>query len=76
MCVCAHTHTQLLNHVLFFWDPRTVVSVPGSSVNGILQVRILEWVAISFRGSSNPGLETHVSYMAGRFFTTEPPGNL
>ena len=57
MCVCAHTHTQLLIHVLFFWDPRTVVSVPGSSVDGILQVRILEWVAISFRGSPNPGLE-------------------
>ena len=31
---------------------------PGSSVHGILQARILEWVAISFsRGSSNPGIE-------------------
>ena len=30
---------------------------PGSSVHGILQARILEWVAISFsRGSPNPGV--------------------
>ena len=33
-------------------------SPPGSSVHGILQARILEWVAISFsRGSSRPGIE-------------------
>ena len=35
---------------------------PGSSVQGILQVRILEWVAISSsRGSSRPRDGTHVS---------------
>ena len=35
---------------------------PGSSVHGILQARILEWVAISFsRGSSWPRDQTHVS---------------
>ena len=45
-------------------------SPPGSSVNGILQARILEWVAISFsRGSSQPRNRTWVSYNAGRFFT-------
>ena len=34
-------------------------NLPGSSVHGILQARILEWVAISFsRGSSDPGIET------------------
>ena len=33
-------------------------SPPGCSVHGILQARILEWVAISFsRGSSHPGIE-------------------
>ena len=37
-------------------------SPPGSSVHGILQARILEWVAISFsRGSSQPRDRTHVS---------------
>ena len=35
---------------------------PGSSVHGILQARILEWVAISFsRGSSQPRDQTRVS---------------
>ena len=48
---------------------------PGSSVHGILQARILEWVAISFsRGSSWPRVRTLVSCIVGRFFTTEPPG--
>ena len=37
-------------------------SPPGSSVHGILQARILEWVAIcSSRGSSSPRDETHIS---------------
>ena len=50
-------------------------SPPGSSVHGILQARILEWVAISFsRGSSQPGDRTQVSRIAGRRFTSEPPG--
>jgi len=50
-------------------------SPPGSSVNGILQARILEWVAISFsRGSSQPRDQTHVSCTVGGFFTSVPPG--
>ena len=45
-------------------------SPPGSSVHGILQARILEWVAISFsRGSSWLRDWTQVSCIAGRFFT-------
>ena len=45
-------------------------SPPGSSVHGILQVRIIEWVAIPFsRGSSQPRDRTQVSHIAGRFFT-------
>ena len=44
-------------------------SPPGSSVHGVLQARILEWVAISFsRGSSRPRNRTHVSRIAGRRF--------
>ena len=50
--------------------PWTVCSPPGSSVHGILQARILEWVAISFsRGSSWPRDWTQVSCTAGSFFT-------
>ena len=45
-------------------------SLPGSSVHGILQTRILEWVAIPFfRGFSQPRHWTWVSCIAGRFFT-------
>ena len=47
-------------------------SLPGSSVHGILQVRILEWVAISFsRGSSQPRDWTQVSWIAGRCFNLQ-----
>jgi len=42
----------------------TDCSPPGSSVHGILQARILEWIAISFsRGPSQPRDQTHVSYV-------------
>ena len=45
-------------------------SPPGSSVHGILQTRILGWVAISLsRESSQPNNQTQVSHTAGRFFT-------
>ena len=44
-------------------------SPPGSSLHGILQARILEWVAISFsRGSSQPRDRTQVSCIASRCF--------
>ena len=44
-------------------------SPQGSSIHGILQARILEWIAISFsRDLPDPGIET-VSCIAGRFFT-------
>ena len=45
-------------------------SLPGSSVYGILQARILKWGAILFSmGSSRPRDRTRVSCIAGRFFT-------
>ena len=44
-------------------------SPQGSSVHGILQARILEWVAISFsRASSQPRNRTQASCIIGRFF--------
>ena len=53
-------------------------SPPDSSVHGILQARILEWVTMpSSRGFSWPSDWTcvsYLSYIAGRVFTTEPPG--
>ena len=45
-------------------------SLPGSSVHGIFQARVLVWVAISFsRESSWPRNWTWVSYIVGRRFT-------
>ena len=53
-------------------------SLPGSSVHGISQTRILEWVAISFSWDlSDPGIEPESLVspaFLGRFFTAEPPG--
>ena len=52
-----------LSHV-WLYDPMAY------TVHGILQVRILEWVALPFsRGSSQPRDRTQVSHVAGRFFT-------
>ena len=52
-------------------------SPPSSSVHGILQARILEWVAMaSSKTSSRPRGGTHISCIAGRFFTIEPPEKL
>ena len=45
-------------------------SLPGSSIHGIPQVRILEWAVIPLsRGFSWPKDQTQVSHIAGRFFT-------
>ena len=56
------------------WGPRDC-NTPGSSVHGIFQAGILEWIAIAFsrRYSWSSG-QTHISCLAGRSFTTEPPG--
>ena len=49
-------------------------SLPGSSVCVIFRAGILDWVVIFFsRGSSQPSDQTHVSCLAGGFFTTVPP---
>ena len=53
-------------------------SLPGSSVHGIFQARMLAWVAISYsRDLSDPGIEPASlasPALAGGFFTTVPPG--
>ena len=56
-----------LSRVWLFPTPRT-----ATTIHGLLQARILEWVAFPFsRGSSQPRAQTQVSHVAGRFFTTE-----
>ena len=69
-------HAQSLHSCLTLGNPMDR-SPSGSSVHGISQARILEWVAISFSmGSSWPRDWTHISCIAGKFFATEPPGKL
>ena len=52
--MCASVRAKSLRSCLTLYNSMDC-SPPGSSVRGILQARILEWVAISFsRGSSRP----------------------
>ena len=70
---CACTHAQSLQTCPAFCDPMDHGGLPHSSDLGILQARILEWVAVpSSRRSSPPRNWTHVSCIscnAGGFFT-------
>ena len=50
-------------------------SLPGSSNHGILQARILEWVAVSFsRGTPSPGIKPRSPTLEADALTSEPPG--
>ena len=50
-------------------------SLPGSSLHGILQARVLEWVAISFsRDLPDPGIEPGSPAFQADTLTSEPPG--
>ena len=64
------------NSCLTLCDPMDC-SLPGSSVHRILQARILEWVAFPPPGDlPDLWIELTSPALAGRFFTTEPPGKL
>ena len=66
MCVCMHVHAQSCPTLC---DP-TDCCPPCSSVHGILQTRLLEWVTIPFsRESSWLRDWTQISFVAGGFFT-------
>ena len=61
---------ESLSSVQLFATPWTVTHQAPLSM-GILQARILEWVAMPFsRGSSQPRDQTQVSHIASRYFTT------
>ena len=66
VCVCVYVVAQSCPTLCNPMD----CSPPGSSVHGILQERLVQWVAIPFsKGSSWPRDQTQVSCIAGRFFT-------
>ena len=66
-----NSHSVTSNSFATPWS----VALPGSSVHGVSQARILEWVDIFVsRESSQPRDQTCFSCLAGGFFTTETPG--
>ena len=74
LCVCVCVCVLVPPSCPTLCDPMDC-SLPVSSVHGILQARILEWVAILFsRVSSQPRDRPRVSWIEGRFFTSEPLG--
>ena len=83
-CVCLHgvliSDEDMLKALLLWYESERVTqscptpcdpcSPPGSSVHGVSQARMLQWVAVLFsRGSSWPRDWTWVSRITGRFFT-------
>ena len=56
--------------------PWTICSLPGSSIHGIRQARILEWIAISFSGGflPDPGIEPGFAALKADSLPSEPPG--
>ena len=68
MCVCVCVCVLVAQLCLILWDPLDC-NLPGSTVHGILQAKVLEWVDIPFsRVSSWPRIQTRVSLIVGKFF--------
>ena len=68
MCECSAAQSCLT-----LWDPMDC-SLPGSSIHGIFQARVQEWVAISFfRGSSRPRDRTRSPALQADALPSEPP---
>ena len=67
------SESEVAQSCLTLCDPMDC-SLPGSSLHGILQAKILEWVAISFsRGSSQPRIEPGSPTLQADALTSEPP---
>ena len=74
VCVCVCACICMCAHLLPSCPTLCITmdcSLPNFSVHGILQARILEWIAMSSsRGSSHPSDQIHIFCIAGRFCTT------
>ena len=81
-CIYVYIHIAYSGYILYLkveglvaQSCPTIWNPPGSSIHGILQARMVEWVATPFcRGASWPKLWTWVSCTVGRFFTSKPSG--
>ena len=74
VCMCLYeSENEVAQLCTTLWDTMDC-SVPGSSLHGIFQTRILDWVAISFSwGLPDPGIKSVSSALADVFFTSDPP---
>ena len=73
VCVCQSVKVLVVQSCLIVCDPMDC-SPQVSSVHGILQARILEWVAIPFSMGSSPSRDqTQVAYIAGNSLPSELP---
>ena len=69
------SESEVAQSCLTLCDPM-VCSLPDSSIHGISQAAVLEWVSIAFsRGFSRPRDWTEVSHIVGRRFTVWAMGN-
>ena len=68
-CMCVLSHSVMSNSCPTLCDLMDYI-LPGSSISGILQARILEWVDIPFfRGSSRSRDQTLIFFISGELFT-------
>ena len=71
VCVCVHVCVRLVTQSCWLFGTPWTVAAQAPLSMGILQARILEWVAMSFsRDSSWPRKQIRVSCIAGRFLTS------
>ena len=77
--LCIYTYTYVKVKVVVVQSCPTLgdpMDPPCSSVHGIFQAGILEWLAIPFsRGSSQPGIEAGPLALQANSLLSEPPGN-
>ena len=86
LCVIRHiSESAVTTPLCFLWSEVTQLcptlrdlvhySLPGSSVHGILQARILEWVPFPSLGDlPNPGIKPRSPALEADALTSEPPG--
>ena len=73
-CMKMKSETEVAQSCPTLSDPMDR-SLPGSSVHGIFQARVLEWVAFPFsRGSFNAGIEPRSPALQVDSLSAEPPG--
>ena len=73
-CMKVKSESEVAQSCLTLSNPKDC-SPPGSSIHGILQARVLEWVAMPFsRGSSQLGTESVSPALQADSLSSEPPG--